>query len=157
MPSRAKATAPKRARKPPTLARGGRKRFGTVRASGLQFEFVFRRRYPISEADLDTILRRIAETVRDNRRHYKWFFASVLLSVLGGLYQVTFTVADDKDDELTWEHQWVSTSVVRTMPELRSRFTRLVNVDVEKHLRGRPAFILRLRVVLLKNHGGNVS
>lgn len=149
MPSRSKGTHPKR--KAPTArpAANGRKPFGSSKARGLQLEFIFRRRYPLDDSSSEFLRSAIRKIVRDNRKGYKWFFVSIRLKVLGGLYQVHFVAPDP--DEATWEEQWVSTPVTNHIDVLLDSLDTLLSDTVEFQLAGRPAWVERFRVVLFKN------
>ncbi len=132
------------------MVRGGRKKFGNRLTAGVQIEYRFRRRYPLGEADLTVLHRHIADVIRRNRLAYKWFFVSIQVSVLGGLYQLKFVPT--ADDERKWEMQWVSTKVVKDPRQVKGLVNKLLDDTIAFQLQNRPAFINRVRVVFLRNH-----
>jgi len=132
------------------MVRGGRKKFGNRLTAGVQIEYGWRRKYPLSETDLDTLHRHIGEVIRKNRIAYKWFFVSIQVSVLGGLYQLKFIPT--ADEERTWETQWVSTKVVNDSKVIHELVDKLLDDTIAFQLQNRPAWINRIRVVFLRNH-----
>jgi len=135
---------------PPKQVPGGRKRFGAHRTSGLQIEYAYRRLYPLDERDIEELHKAVTEVIRRSRNGYHRFFFSVLISVLGGLYQVRFGFKFDEDDA-QWEHQWLSTPVVKSMKDLIEEMDELLTEGIDMHLNGRPCWLLRFRVVFLAN------
>lgn len=124
-----------------------RRKFGSDRARGIQVEYGYRRLFPLTEGDLADLDTRIGAVVKANRRHYKRFFVSLLISVLGGLYQVKFGFKVDEDSK--WEHQWVSTPVVDDLDTLLAEMRTLLDDVIHLHLQERPAWLLRFRVVMM--------
>lgn len=124
--------------------------FGNARAHGLQREFIFRRQFPLYEKDITSLRRFAVEEIRASRKGYTLAFISLQTSVLGGLYQVKFQVADD--EPIDWEKKWVSTAVV-PIKDLNKRLPetldKLLGV-IENAQHGRPAWVNRIRIVLYK-------
>lgn len=126
-----------------------RRKFGSSRAHGLQLEFAFRRDWPLDDADREELHEHIEAVVRANRKTYSRFFVSLLITVLGGLYQTKF--GSDDDDDPSWEHQWVSTPVVKKLKDLHAAIDELLDDTVDFQIAERPAKLLRYRVVFISN------
>lgn len=150
MPSRSKTPRRPRKAKPPTLVRGGRLKFGGSLTSGLQIEYRFRRRYPLSEADTTVLHSHIRTIIRKNEHKYKWFFVSIQVSVRGGLYQLKFVPS--ADDESTWETQWVSTKVTNKAGahgDIKDLTNDLLDDVIAFQIQNRPTWINRIRIVFI--------
>lgn len=127
-----------------------RKKFGSSRAHGLQVQFQFRRKYPLTDSARSELHDKVTACVRANRKTYSRFFVSLEMSVLGGLYQVKFRFGKD-DEDAQWETQWVSTPVVKRISDLQSELDELLDDTIEFQVSGRPAKLLAFRVVFISN------
>jgi hypothetical protein len=131
-------------------SKGFPKRFGSKRGHGIQYEWHYRRIYPLSENDVQALSEFLGRQIQEKRSSYRWFFASVLVKALGGLYQVRVGIFDGSETT-EWEHQWISTSVQKSIKGFQATFKQLLNDDIEFRLAGRPAWILRIRLVFIKH------
>ncbi len=108
--------------------------------------------FPLTEADVKQIHRGVTATLKGNSKGYDWFFVSFYLSIKGAVYQAGWKLLDATDDEdEKWTHSWVSTPVAASIKALHQVIDDTLLTRLDRMLRGRPAWLLRFRVVFIKN------
>ncbi len=145
-PKRGSSPKSKKPRNPTPIFRptkGGIKHFGD--GAGTSSEYQFRRKYPLLDSDVEHLTRFSTGVIKRQRKRGQWFFISLQVKTIGGLYETTFALIEE-DEKPVYQRRWVSTHSINNLRKLRQQILFLVEEVIAFHVRSRPAWILRVRV-----------